>query len=104
MPLKPDLDAEDATIGSILLSPNCIQIVREHVSADSFTQEPHRLIFRAACSMHDAGKVIDFLTLKDELKQRGDLDRVGGVTFLGDLSSHIPTSANVQYYAAIVAE
>ena len=104
MPLKPDLDAEDATVGSILLSPNCIQIVREHVSADSFTQEPHRLIFRAACSMHDAGKVIDSLTLKDELKQRGDLDRVGGVTFLGDLSSHIPTAANVQHYAAIVAE
>lgn len=104
MSLKPNIEAQRAVVGAVLIEPATLGLSRAKVDASSFTDEPCRLTFAAMESLSDQGKAIDSLIVKDELEKRGDLDRVGGVAFFAELSGEVPTSANAEHYAQIVAD
>src|SRR2546426_2783280 len=69
-----------------------------------FYREGHRLLFRSMIALTERGDVIDPVTLRDELMRRGDLDRAGGMEYLGGLIDVVPTAANVDYHAKIVRD
>src|SRR5206468_4088151 len=64
----------------------------------------HRLLFRSMIALTERGDVIDPVTLRGELLRRGDLDRAGGMEYLGSLIDVVPTAANVEYHAKIVRD
>jgi replicative DNA helicase len=76
----------------------------ELVDADDFYREPHRKIMRAMLALHERNDPVDFVTLSDELRRRGELQDVGGSPYLIELAEKVPTAANVAYYARIVRE
>lgn len=96
------IDAERALLGSIMLKPDGIHEVTDLVSADSFYVEKHRIIFRAMIDLAGAGNPIDLLSVASRLKDLNDLERAGGNSYLAELVSVVPTSANLKYYAEIV--
>lgn len=101
----PDnLDLEDSVLGAVILSPERLDTVREHVNSTAFASLPHRYTFAAIESLRDQGRPIDILILKEELDRRGHLEDVGGQSFISDLTSRVPTSVNVVYYARILEE
>ena len=55
-------------------------------------------------ALSERGDAIDFITLKEELARTGDLDEVGGPSYIAALADGVPRSANVEYYARIVKE
>jgi len=98
------LDAELAVLGGIMLDPEALERLEGAVLPEHFYVERHRLIFGAMMELAAKGQPVDGLTIKDYLEQRDLLDNCGGESYLGELISAIPTSANVRHYGSIVRE
>ncbi len=96
------LDAERALLGAIMLKVDAIHEVTDMVTSDSFYAEKHRTIYRAFVALAAAGAPIDLLSVANYLKDQRELERAGGNSYLADLVSAVPTSANLKHYAEIV--
>ncbi|WP_457631408.1 replicative DNA helicase [Oceanithermus sp.] len=99
-----NLEAEASVLGSALVDNDAIDRVEGLITADAFYKEAHRKIWRAIEALRSRSEPVDLVTLSEELKKRGELDEVGGVTYLVGLSEATPTAAYAEHYARIVAE
>jgi replicative DNA helicase len=97
-------EAEKATLGAILLDPEALGRVLPFLRAADFYKSAHARVFEAIISLWDKNEGIDLITLTKALKSAGDLELVGGAAYVSSLTSSVPTSANVEYYAQIVRE
>ena len=97
-------EAEMATLGALLQNPEALGVVLRYLRADDFYKLAHKKIFTAILSLFNRGEAIDLLTLTEELRTKGDLTASGGAAYVSSLTSVVPTSANVEYYAKIVQE
>ncbi len=97
-------EAEQAVLGAMLLDQDAALKAAELLDDTMFYREAHRLLFRAMVALTERGDVIDPVTLRDELVRRGDLDRAGGMEYIGSLIDVVPTAANVDYHARIVRD
>jgi len=98
------MDAELAVLGGIMLDPEALERLEGSLIPEHFYVERHRLIFGAMMELTAKGRPVDGLTIKDYLEQRSLLDTCGGESYLGELISAIPTSANVKHYGSIVRD
>lgn len=99
-----NIEAEKSVLGSMLIDADAIGTAIEHLDESLFYDDAHRLIFRAILDLYNSRKNVDLITISDNLKTDGLLDRVGGVTYLSVIIDFVPTSANVEHYAQIVKE
>lgn len=97
-----DLEAERSVLGAILIDPAAINLVIEILRPEHFYAEEHRLIFSAMLSLFEKHQPVDVVTLSAQLKQQGNLKKVGGASYLSDLINTVPTSAYVEHYGRIV--
>src|SRR6266542_7111329 len=97
-------EAEQAVLGAMLLDQDAALKAAEILDDTMFYREAHRLLFRSMLSLTERGDVIDPVTLRDELSRRGDLDRAGGMEYIGALIDVVPTAANVEYHCRIVRD
>lgn len=95
-------EAERSTLGAALIDNRVMDELMGQLVAEDFYRESHRHAWRAMCALHTRGEAIDVLTLADQLHTQGLLEQVGGPKVLARLSSEVPSSANVHYYAQIV--
>lgn len=109
-PPPQDHHAEQATLGSICLAGvaeqgrEVLATIRRIVAAvDAFYAPEHRAVYAAADALDNAGTPIDIVTIKDELTRRGELESVGGDAGLLALVESVPSWANYEHYARIVA-
>ena len=104
--MPESLAAEAAVLGSMMLDPNCISEILEHLRADAFYRVEHQIIFEALIALYEKnrGEGLDAVLLRDELEKRKQLTEVGGVEYLARLVDSVPSSANVMYYAGIVKD
>ncbi len=98
------LDAEQSVIGALMLDNAAWDQVGDLISETDFYRHGHRLIFHAIESMADAGHPFDVITLSERLGERGELDEVGGLAYLGEVAKNTPSAANIKAYAGIVRE
>ncbi len=99
-----NLEAEMATLGSMLLDEEAVSIASEKLDASCFYNDAHRKIFQAISDLYNANKAVDLITLTDALKKDNSLDAIGGASFLTSLANAVPTAANINHYASIVRE
>jgi replicative DNA helicase len=99
-----NLEAEMALLGSVLVDREIMGIVAEIVRAEDFYAHIHESIFLALQHLLDRGEPLDKITLAEELKRRGQLDKVGGIPYLSSLMDTVQTAASASYYAKIVRE
>lgn len=99
-----DLLAEQSVLGSIFISPDKLIAVREFISPDDFYKYAHKIIFRAMITLSDRNDAIDATTIRTILDDQDDLQSIGGLSYIVELVNSVPTSANAEYYAKIVAE
>jgi replicative DNA helicase len=97
-------EAEQAVLAAMLLDQDAALKAAELLDDTMFYREGHRLLFRAMMALTERGDVIDPVTLRDELEKRGDVERAGGMEYLGSLIDVVPTAANVEYHARIVRD
>lgn len=101
--LPNSIEAEQALIGSILVDSDAFHKVIEHIEqADFFYKAGHQKIFQGFLHLSEKNENIDIVTLAQYLKDRDQLNEIGGLDYLSDLSEHAPVAANAPYYAKIV--
>lgn len=98
-----NLDAEMALLGSIMLRPLGLNEIMDSVHPDSFYAEKHRLIYQCMLELARKNEPIDLVSMTAMLREQGMLDSVGGPSYLSELTSSVPTSTNIEYYANLVA-
>ena len=99
-----DIEAEQAILGSMLTDKDAVIAAIEVLKEDSFYREDNKLIFGAITNLYSRNEPIDIITVKAELVELGQLDRVGGLEYLVELPERVPTTANVERYIKIVDE
>lgn len=99
-----NLEAEQSTLGGMLLSQEAVAEVFEAVSGVDFYAPKHELIFNAILSLFGKGEPTDVIAVSDELNKSGNLLKAGGADYLHSLTSYVPTAANASYYAKIVSD
>lgn len=99
-----NLDAEASLLGSLLIDNDAFVKIGDSLRAEDFYDGRHKLIFEAMESLYNARKPVDILTLSEQLKSSGHIETVGGASYLTELTNLVPTAANVENYAEIVAE
>ena len=99
------LEAEQSVIGSMFIDTEAIAAATEQISGEDFYNRQYGIVFDTIVELNNEGKPVDFVTLQDRLRSREDVPpEVSGLDFLTNLIASVPTSANIKYYAGIVAE
>ncbi len=99
-----DLEAEKSVLGAMLLDDEALFIATKMLGVEDFYMLGHGDIFEAMRSLFSENKPVDHITLSDELNSRGQLDAVGGVSYLAELSNAVGLVAHVKSYCEIVKE
>ncbi len=98
------IDIEEAVLGALMLEPSAITDVLDIISPDCFYKEINRKIFTAISSLASKHAPVDLFTISEELKSSGDLEIVGGVSYLSQLSMKIGAAAHLDYHAKILVQ
>lgn len=98
------LEAEQSVLGAMLLDAEAVYTAAEILRPEDFYQENHQHIFRIMTELSSRGISCDLVTVSEALRQEGRLEAVGGIAYLSDLAASVPTTANTEHYARIVAE
>ncbi len=104
MELPHSNESEMAVLGSILLDRDAAFLAYPMLKTEYFFNESHRKIYDAIQSLISDGSPVDFVTLANRLKEKGELDTVGGPAYLATLMESSPTSLHIEYYANSVRD
>ena len=99
-----NLEAEQSILGGILLENGAINPVLEIMTGSDFYSDAHRKIFGAILELNDRNQPADLITLSNHLRDKKQLDAVGGAVYLSQLVDNVPSAANIGHYARIVKE
>lgn len=97
-----NIEAEQATLGSLLINKDALIKIADVVKADDFYVNKNQLIFEAMLDLYAKHEPIDILSLANRLIEKGQLDQIGGRSYLVSLANTVPTASNVTSYAEIV--
>ncbi len=102
--LPHNTEAELFLLGSLLLDNDNIDSVASVVSPEDFYKPANGLIFRHILQLRDRGEPVDLVTLTESLTKSGELEKVGGVTYLSQIADTAPLASNAEEYARIIKE
>lgn len=100
--LPANIEAEKATLGSILLNREAIVAVAAWLVPEFFYLQRHAQIYEAMLACYNQRIPPDTRTVAEELRRRGRLDMVGGLLYMTELVEGVPTSYHIEYYARVV--
>ena len=98
------IEAEQSVVGAMLMDKDAITTASEIISGSDFYQSAYGVIFDAMVELYNEGKPVDLVTLQERLKEKDVPPEVASLEFVRDLVTAALTSANVKYYAQIVAD
>ena len=81
------IDVEEAVLGALLLEPEVVPEVLDQLQADCFYKDIHKKIFEAITTLSSRNDPVDIFSVSDELTKRGELEEVGGMAYLSQLST-----------------
>ena len=102
--LPHSMEAEQSVIGSMIMDREAIVVASEAICGEDFYNKSYGVLFDAMVELNDAGQPVDLVTLQNRLKEKDVPPEVSSLEFIRDLITAVPTSANIKYYANIVAE
>ncbi|MEK7810874.1 MAG: replicative DNA helicase [Pseudomonadota bacterium] len=98
------VEAEQSVLGGILLDTSAWDKIADLLSEQDFYRHEHRLIWRHIGRLTEHAKPIDVITVAESLESNAELDKAGGLVYLGTLAQNVPSAANIRRYAEIVRE
>ncbi|MDE6642216.1 MAG: replicative DNA helicase [Acetatifactor sp.] len=102
--LPHSMEAEQCVIGSMIMDREAIVVASELITGDDFYNRQYGILYETMVELNDAGSPVDLVTLQNKLKEKDVPPEVSSLEFVRDLITAVPTSANIKYYANIVAE
>lgn len=99
-----DLEAEQALLGAIMIKPESLSEVADFLRPNSFYVGKHRIIFSAMLELSEKNEPIDVVSLTSLLKNKKQIESIGGRSYLAELINCVPSAANIKHYGEIVAK
>ena len=97
-------DLEEVVLGALMLEKEAVNEVIDILSPEAFYLDKHQKIFAAIKALFGKSEPIDILTVTNELKQRGELEMVGGAYYISKLTNRVVSAANIEYHARIIMQ
>ena len=98
------LEAEQSILGSMMLDNRVIDEISSELETRDFYRSDHQAIFSEIIRLDEKGEAADVVTVSESLTTLGELEKVGGLAYLGTLAKNTPNTGNVKSYAKIVRE
>jgi replicative DNA helicase len=102
--LPAAIDAERSVLGAILLDNHSYNEAAERISTADFALDSHRRIFMRMAELIDAGRAVDYITLREILSKYKEIEAVGGVAYLASLTENLPRRISIEEYVRIVKD
>ena len=99
-----NIEAEQAVLGAMMIKKEAIVEAQEILQPEDFYREAHRRVYDAMLKLAENDEAVDLVTLTEQLRKDGELEKVGGIPFITTIANIVPTAANVTYHAKIVKE
>ncbi len=97
-----NLESEKALLGSVMLRPETLHEIFDTVKPESFYAEKHRVIYEAMLDLFTKSDPIDLLSLSSRLKEKKQIEQVGGASYLTELVNTVPSASNARFYADLI--
>lgn len=98
------LDLEQAVLGALMVEKQAILDIQGLLVPESFYDDRHQIIYQAILELSSRIEPIDLYTVANQLSRMGELDRVGGASYLAQLTQKVGSAAHVDFHAKIVAQ
>ncbi len=98
------IDLEEAVLGALMIDNDALSNAIELLKPESFYKYQHQKIFSAIEDLFNSAKKVDILTIVEELKKKGELEEIGGPSFVTKLTERIASAANIETHARIIAQ
>ncbi len=96
------LEAEQSVLWSILIDKECFVVIGDMLVSEDFYNDANVMIFTVMLDLYKRNKPIDLITVKEKLDDQKELDKIGGILYLSELTEIVPTTSNIFEYAQIV--
>ena len=101
--LPHSIEAEQSVIGSMIMDREAIVVASEQITGEDFYGKQYGILFDTMVELNEEGSPVDLVTLQNRLKEKDVPPEVASLEFIRDIITAVPTSANIKYYAGIVA-
>ena len=98
------IEAEQSILGSMMLDNRVIDEITMELETRDFYRSDHQVIYNEIIALDEKGQAADVVTVSESLTNLGEIDKVGGLAYLGTLAKNTPNTGNVKSYAKIVRE
>lgn len=98
------IEGESSVLGGLLLDNHAWERVADLLTESDFYRHEHKLIYGAICSLINASKPADVITVHEHLQNQGKAAEMGGLAYLNSLAQFVPSASNIRRYAEIVRE
>lgn len=98
------IEAEQSVLGAIIMDQEAVIVASEILRPSDFYRPDHQEIYGAILDLYTTGNPVDLVTIQNRLTEKGVLDQVGGIAYLAELATIVPTSAHIKQYAKIVED
>lgn len=98
------IELEEAVNGGAMLDNSVMPILAQLLAPKHFYDEDQMEIYDACLDLYSRRRPVDLLTVMEELKSRGSLDRIGGPAALAELTNRVAGTANTEYHARIIIQ
>jgi len=97
-----NIEAERSVLGALMLDKDAIIKVANLIRNGDFYKDDHNMIYEAMVELYEQREPIDLLSLSNRLEEKGQLEKVGGSSYLTSLVNSVPSSSNITHYAKVV--
>ena len=97
-------EIEKVVLGALMIDKDAFTVVSEILRPDTFYEPRNQKVYAAIQTLNMAEKPVDIMTVAEELKHEGELENVGGPNYIVELSSHVASSAHIEYHAKILQQ
>ncbi len=97
-----NIEAERSVLGALMLDKDAIIKVANLIRLGDFYKDDHNLIYEAMVELYEQREPIDVLSLSNRLEEKGQLEKIGGSSYLTTLVNSVPSSSNIVHYAKVV--
>ena len=97
-------DLEEAVLGAMMLEKEAVNTAIDILQPKSFYKDSHQKIFEIIQDLFQKSEPIDILTITNALKQKGELEIVGGPYYITQLTNRVASAANIEFHARIIAQ
>ncbi len=97
-----NVEAEESILSAILVDNSSLIDIIEILNADDFYKTAHKIIFSSIETLYAKNEPVDLVTLSNALREKGEIEKIGGATYLAQLVDTVPMAVNAHHYARII--